>query len=135
MHFKSFRLLDNPKFLLQNNRRMNEHLFCLKFKSNTYFNNKKSFHYNFPGLTAIEAWMLACILFVFGALVEYAAILFRKQKVEKKEVSLKEIYFRHQGLISTGKFCSVSLIIISSSYLKRCRLEECKFCLTQQLLQ
>ena len=38
------------------------------------------------GLTAIEAWMLACILFVFGALVEYACILFRKQKVEKKEV-------------------------------------------------
>merc|ERR1719150_1794905 len=31
------------------------------------------------GLTAIEAWMLACILFVFGALIEYAAILFRKQ--------------------------------------------------------
>ena len=57
--------------------------------------NKKHFltkffvlYYNFQGLTAIEAWMLACILFVFGALVEYAAILFRKQKVEKKEVSL-----------------------------------------------
>ena len=33
----------------------------------------------FQGLTAIEAWMLACILFVFGALVEYAAILFRRQ--------------------------------------------------------
>merc|ERR1719458_503768 len=32
------------------------------------------------GLTAIEAWMLACILFVFGALIEYAAILFKKQK-------------------------------------------------------
>lgn len=31
------------------------------------------------GLTAIEAWMLACILFVFGALVEYAVILFRRQ--------------------------------------------------------
>ena len=39
------------------------------------------------GLTAIEAWMLACILFVFGALVEYAAILFRRQKDEVAEVS------------------------------------------------
>ena len=52
---------------------------------------KFHFYYNFPGLTAIEAWMLACILFVFGALVEYAAILFRKQKVEKKEVSFEKI--------------------------------------------
>lgn len=32
------------------------------------------------GLTAIEVWMLACILFIFGALIEYAAILFKKQK-------------------------------------------------------
>ena len=49
-----------------------------------------SFLYSFVdiGLTAIEAWMLACILFVFGALVEYACILFRKQKVEKKEVNI-----------------------------------------------
>merc|ERR1719350_836817 len=37
------------------------------------------------GLTAIEAWMLACILFVFGALVEYAVILFRRQ-TSKDEV-------------------------------------------------
>ena len=51
------------------------------------------FYYNFQGLTAIEAWMLACILFVFGALVEYAAILFRKQKVEKKEVSITNSLF------------------------------------------
>ena len=35
--------------------------------------------YILSGLTAIEAWMLACILFVFGALVEYAVILFRRQ--------------------------------------------------------
>jgi len=32
------------------------------------------------GLTAIECWMLSCILFVFGALVEYAVILMQKQK-------------------------------------------------------
>jgi len=31
-------------------------------------------------LTALGAWMVASILFVFGALVEYAAILFKKQQ-------------------------------------------------------
>lgn len=31
------------------------------------------------GLTAIEAWMLSCILFVFGCLIEYAVILLQKQ--------------------------------------------------------
>jgi len=36
------------------------------------------------GLTAIEVWMLACILFIFGALIEYAAILFKKQKHQHK---------------------------------------------------
>ena len=68
---------------------------------------KFHFYYNFPGLTAIEAWMLACILFVFGALVEYAAILFRKQKVEKKEVSLENFLFLDTKVrfIKPGKFC------------------------------
>ena len=91
---------------------MNEHLFCLKLKSKTYFNKKNHLYYNFPGLTAIEAWMLACILFVFGALVEYAAILFRKQKVEKKEVSLENFLFldtkfrlKSNYFMKTGKFC------------------------------
>ena len=29
------------------------------------------------GLTAIEAWVIACVLFVFGALFEYAAVLLK----------------------------------------------------------
>lgn len=46
---------------------------------------------SYLGLTAIEAWMLACILFVFGALVEYAVILFRRQtsKDDEAPVSVK----------------------------------------------
>ena len=35
---------------------------------------------NVEGMTAIAAWMLACILFVFGALLAYAFILWRKKK-------------------------------------------------------
>ena len=39
------------------------------------------------GLTAIEAWMLACILFVFGTLAEYAAILFAMGLEPEKPVA------------------------------------------------
>merc|ERR1719350_2563500 len=42
------------------------------------FNNVTTNTPKAEGLTAIEAWMLACILFVFGALVEYAVILNEK---------------------------------------------------------
>ena len=60
--------------------------------SKGYENSDKNVFLLYLGLTAIEAWMLACILFVFGALVEYAVILFRRQKVEKKEVMSKSNY-------------------------------------------
>merc|ERR1719481_1747419 len=33
------------------------------------------------GLTAIEAWVIVCVLFVFGALIEYAGLLL-KMKLE-----------------------------------------------------
>ena len=66
----------------------------------------------FSGLTAIEAWMLSCILFVFGALVgnkltltgisishlfcsEYALILMRKQseaiKPQRNHVKVRQL--------------------------------------------
>ena len=52
------------------------------------FNNVTTNTPKAEGLTAIEAWMLACILFVFAALAEYAAILFHKMNLmigNKKE--------------------------------------------------
>jgi len=44
------------------------------------FNNVNTNSPKAEGLTAIEIWMLACILFVFGALVVYAVVLYLKQK-------------------------------------------------------
>ena len=35
---------------------------------------------NVEGMTAIAAWMLVCIFFVFGALVGYAYLLWKKKK-------------------------------------------------------
>ena len=45
------------------------------------FNNVTTNTPKAEGLTAIEIWMLACILFVFAALAEYAAILFHKMNL------------------------------------------------------
>jgi len=43
------------------------------------------------GLTAIEAWVMVCVLFVFGALVEYAGILLQmKMRVSTKKAPLKK---------------------------------------------
>lgn len=46
------------------------------------FNNVTTNSPKAEGLTAIEIWMLACILFVFGSLIEYAVILYKKQKTK-----------------------------------------------------
>jgi len=55
------------------------------------FNNVTTNSPKAETLTAIEIWMLACILFVFGSLIVYAAILNQKliNKSRKKEKSLK----------------------------------------------
>jgi len=44
------------------------------------FNNVNTNSPKAEGLTAIELWMLACILFVFASLVVYAVVLYLKQK-------------------------------------------------------
>lgn len=56
------------------------------------FNNINSNSPKAEGLTAIEIWMLACILFVFGALIVYAAILNQKllTSEEKKQIKKKK---------------------------------------------
>ena len=44
------------------------------------------------GLTAIEAWVIACIIFVFGALGEYTVILL-KIKLKKVRTSIIKRYY------------------------------------------
>ena len=63
------------------------------------FNNVTTNTPKAEGLTAIEAWMLACILFVFAALAEYAAILFHKMNLvigkKKQNNQSYEVTHRH----------------------------------------
>ena len=47
------------------------------------FNNITSNSPNVEGLTSISAWVITCILFVFGALSGYAGILFKKNRLAK----------------------------------------------------
>ena len=49
------------------------------------------------GLTAIEAWMLACILFVFGTLVEYAALLLHKTSIVTSRQSAVNLVYETAG--------------------------------------
>lgn len=48
------------------------------------------------GLTAIEAWVIACIIFVFGALGEYTVILL---KIKLKKLTPRR---KRKGVNSTG---------------------------------
>jgi hypothetical protein len=41
---------------------------------------------NVEGVSAISAWLLVCILFVFGALLEYAVVLYKMKKYQKKKI-------------------------------------------------
>ena len=63
------------------------------------FNNVTTNTPKAEGLTAIEAWMLACILFVFGALAEYAAVLFHKMKlvIEPPREAVYEVILLNRG--------------------------------------
>ena len=47
------------------------------------FNNIPATSPKVDGFSALTVWVLSCILFVFGALVGYAGILFRKMFVNK----------------------------------------------------
>ena len=97
-------------------------LICLVIAENSRDSSFCSI-YLISGLTAIEAWMLACILFVFGALVEYAAILFRRQKDEVAEVS-QGFHFWPLSDLSLFDFSNLRpnpLILIITATLACCR--------------
>ena len=56
------------------------------------------------GLTAIEAWVITCFIFVFGALLEYTVILL---KLKLKKVKLIFHVFCH------GIFCKLDSILFA----------------------
>ena len=47
------------------------------------FNNFPGTSPKVKGFNALSAWVLSCILFVFGALIGYAGILFKKMFIAK----------------------------------------------------
>ena len=71
------------------------------------------------GLTAIEAWMLACILFVFAALAEYAAILFHKmnlvignQKQNKQTYEVGYLNIKYMSIKDVNRMISNNRLIV-----------------------
>ena len=55
-------------------------LFIVNINNN--MSNMIMINWQAEGLTAIECWVIACIIFVFGALLEYTVILL-KLKLKK----------------------------------------------------
>ena len=80
---------------------------------------------NVEGMTAIAAWMLVCIFFVFGALVGYAYLLWKKKKktlpkrnrlTNKKEKKMsRKVSSDEQSLIA--KVDSTFLVIFPIMFL------------------
>lgn len=61
------------------------------------FNTITNVSPNVEGMTAIASWMIACILFVYGALVGYAGLLFyllkkKKISINKKRTNLNTVH-------------------------------------------
>lgn len=79
----------------------------------TIFNSVATITPKVKGLTAIEAWMLACILFLFGAFIEYAVILFKKQRENFKYEMQKPSPANHAVVEEYWRIDKFSLIAFS----------------------
>ena len=68
------------------------------------------------GLTAIECWVIACIIFVFGALLEDTVILL---KLKLKKVKIKNKFYRYSEFLCFPKISIIENIEEKFSVLTR----------------
>ena len=70
-----------------------------------------TFPFQAEGLTAIECWVIACIIFVFGALLEYTVILLKlklkKVQKDKEETRLIPVRAEQRTLCMCLMFCNL----------------------------
>ena len=62
----------------------------------------KYFNVQADGFTAIKSWVIACIVFVFGAMLEYSGILLLV-KLEKMNIRPLQSLYRVGGV-----YCNIS---------------------------